>query len=105
SMLSRALRSGRETMVIEASSEGLAQGRLNGCLPDVAVFTNLSRDHLDFHGTMERYRDAKGLLFGMLDLPSIKSFPRAAIVNADDGAWAYMMSVSTARAISYGIDR
>ncbi len=54
---------GRRSMVIEASSEGLAQHRLDGCDFDVAVFTNLSRDHLDFHGTMENYLMAKGLLF------------------------------------------
>ena len=103
SMLAQALRNGRETMVVEASSEGLAQGRLNGCLPDVAVFTNLTRDHLDFHGTMEHYREAKGLLFEMLNLPSDKRFPRAAIVNADDAASAYMTARSTVPAVTYGI--
>ncbi len=102
--LADALDNGRETMVIEASSEGLAQGRLNGCLPDVAVFTNLTRDHLDFHGTMERYREAKGLLFEMLDRDSRKQFPRAAIVNADDEASRYMATRSTAPVITYGIE-
>ena len=60
-------------MVVEASSEGLAQGRLEGCVFDVALFTNLTRDHLDFHGTMEAYRDAKGLLFEMLDRPTTRA--------------------------------
>ncbi len=104
SMLARALRNGRETMVVEASSEGLVQGRLNGCLPDVAVFTNLTRDHLDFHGTMESYREAKGRLFEMLDLPSEKPFPKVAIVNADDAASRYMTTRSTAPVITYGVD-
>jgi UDP-N-acetylmuramoyl-L-alanyl-D-glutamate--2,6-diaminopimelate ligase len=102
--LASALQNGRETMVIEASSEGLAQGRLHGCQPDVAVFTNLSRDHLDFHGTMERYREAKGLLFEMLALPSEKPFPKAAIVNADDAASEYMASRSSAPVITYAIE-
>ena len=104
SMLAKALLNQREAMVVEASSEGLAQGRLNGCLPDVAVFTNLSRDHLDFHGTMERYREAKGLLFAMLDLPSEKSFPKAAIVNAADEASEYMLARSSAPAVTYGLE-
>lgn len=104
SMLAGAVRSGRETMVVEASSEGLAQGRLNGCQPDVAVFTNLTRDHLDFHGTMERYREAKGLLFRMLDLPSNKAFPKAAIVNIDDPAHEYMKSLTSAPSFTYGLD-
>ena len=73
--LAQAVDSGRQTMVVEASSEGLAQHRLEGCEIDVAVFTNLSRDHLDFHGTMENYLAAKGLLFSMLERPTTKSFP------------------------------
>ena len=104
SMLAAALRNGCESMVVEASSEGLAQGRLHGCLPDVAVFTNLSRDHLDFHGTMDRYREAKGFLFQMLDLPSGKSFPRAAVVNADDPASGYMTALASVPGVTYGLD-
>jgi UDP-N-acetylmuramoyl-L-alanyl-D-glutamate--2,6-diaminopimelate ligase len=102
-MLAQALRAGRETMVVEASSEGLAQGRINGCLPDVAVFTNLTRDHLDFHGTMDAYRAAKSLLFSMLDLPSQKPFPKAAILNTDDPASAYMRTRSDAPVLTYGL--
>ncbi len=65
-MLADAVTAGRQSMAVEASSEGLAQARLDGCEFDVAVFTNLTRDHLDFHGSMERYLAAKGLLFEML---------------------------------------
>jgi UDP-N-acetylmuramoyl-L-alanyl-D-glutamate--2,6-diaminopimelate ligase len=90
-------------MVVEASSEGLAQQRLAGCEVDVAVFTNLTRDHLDFHGTMERYLAAKGLLFEMLDEPSSKRFPRAAVVNADDPASDYILGRSKAQVLSYGL--
>lgn len=104
SMLARALANGRETMVVESSSEGLAQGRLNGCQPDVAVFTNLTRDHLDFHGTMDRYREAKGLLFEMLERTAGKSFPKAAVLNADDEASVYMRSLTTRDVLTYGID-
>jgi UDP-N-acetylmuramoyl-L-alanyl-D-glutamate--2,6-diaminopimelate ligase len=95
---------GLEAMCVEASSEGLAQHRLAGCEFDVAVFRNLSRDHLDFHGTMEAYRDAKGLLFEMLDWPSGKPFPKAAIVNADDPVSEHMLRRTKARPLTYGIE-
>ena len=52
--------------VIEASSHALDLGRTRGCEFHAAVFTNLTRDHLDYHGTMEKYREAKGLLFSQL---------------------------------------
>ena len=62
---------------MEISSHRLAQGRVNGLLVDIAVFTNLTRDHLDYHGTMESYAAAKRLLF---DLPGL----RYGVINADD---------------------
>jgi UDP-N-acetylmuramoyl-L-alanyl-D-glutamate--2,6-diaminopimelate ligase len=102
-MLADAVRAGRQSMAIEASSEGLAQSRIEGCEVDVAVFTNLTRDHLDFHGTMERYLAAKGLLFEMLDRPSAKSYPHAAVLNADDEASAYLQGLSRAPVITYGL--
>ena len=106
SMLAQAVAHQRGAMVVEASSEGLAQGRLEGCVFDVALFTNLTRDHLDFHGTMEAYRDAKGLLFEMLDRPNDKGFNRTAIVNADDPNSGHLSSrTKTARVLTYGIDR
>ena len=48
---------------IEASSHGLEQGRLTGCAIEIAAYSNLSRDHLDYHGTLEAYAEAKALLF------------------------------------------
>jgi UDP-N-acetylmuramoyl-L-alanyl-D-glutamate--2,6-diaminopimelate ligase len=103
SMLADAAKNGRQTMVVEASSEGLAQGRLNGSSVDVAVFTNLTRDHLDFHGTMERYLEAKGLLFRKLDEDGEKHFPRTAVLNADEPSSAYLRTVSHAPVITYGL--
>jgi UDP-N-acetylmuramoyl-L-alanyl-D-glutamate--2,6-diaminopimelate ligase len=101
-MLAEAVAAGRESMAVEASSEGLAQARLEGCEFDVAVFTNLTRDHLDFHGTMERYLAAKGLLFEMLNRPTDKRFPRAAVLNADEDASTYLRTRSKARVVTYG---
>jgi UDP-N-acetylmuramoyl-L-alanyl-D-glutamate--2,6-diaminopimelate ligase len=102
--LAVALRQGRQAMCVEASSEGLAQQRLGGCEMDVAVFRNLSPDHLDFHGTMEAYRDAKAILFAMLEPDQGKPYPKAAVVNADEPASRHMLSQTRARPITYGID-
>jgi UDP-N-acetylmuramoyl-L-alanyl-D-glutamate--2,6-diaminopimelate ligase len=68
---------GAQALAIEASSIGLHQGRLNGLEIDVAIFTNLSRDHLDYHGTLQNYEAAKAALF---DWPSLKG----ASINRDD---------------------
>lgn len=69
-------------MVMEVSSHGLVLGRLAGVDYDVAIFTNLTHDHLDFHGTMEEYGNAKGLLFSQLGQDLSKN--KSVILNADD---------------------
>jgi UDP-N-acetylmuramyl tripeptide synthase len=102
SKLAEAERRGLQSMVVESSSEGLAQHRLKGCHFDVAVFTNLTRDHLDFHGTMERYLEAKGRLFEMLDQESEKGFPKAAVLDAGDPASEYLKTRSRAPVLTYG---
>ena len=94
---------GKQYVVLEASSHGLALHRLDECQFDVGVFTTLSRDHLDFHGTMEEYKAAKGRLFQMLDESTEKRVPRAAVVNADDPASAYFREISQAKLITYGL--
>ena len=76
SVLRAQVEAGKQYAVLEASSHGLALHRLDECQFDVGVFTTLSRDHLDFHGTMEEYKAAKGLLFQMLDEPTEKRVPR-----------------------------
>ncbi|MFK8021107.1 MAG: UDP-N-acetylmuramoyl-L-alanyl-D-glutamate--2,6-diaminopimelate ligase [Pseudomonadales bacterium] len=79
--LHRALRSmvdsGAAAVAIEASSHALAQGRLDGIAISTAVFTNLSRDHLDYHGDLASYADAKAMLF---ERDGLKN----AVLNADD---------------------
>ena len=69
--------------LIEASSHGLDLGRLDGCHFDVGVFTNLSQDHLDYHGNLEDYFLAKLILFNKL-LSSSRKKSRTAVVNLDD---------------------
>lgn len=74
--------SGVRRVIMEASSHALAQHRLDGTRPDVAVFTNLTREHLDYHGTLEQYRDAKLRLLDLLKETG------TAVVHAGDSAWA-----------------
>jgi UDP-N-acetylmuramoyl-L-alanyl-D-glutamate--2,6-diaminopimelate ligase len=76
---------GCEYAVIEASSIGLVQSRLSGTHVQVAVFTNLTQDHLDFHGSMQAYCDAKASLFAW---PSLT----CAVVNLDDPASVAMLA-------------
>ena len=68
---------GAQACALEASSIGIEEGRIDGLRVDVAVFTNLTRDHLDYHGSMEKYADAKRRLFTWPRL-------RLAVVNLDD---------------------
>ena len=75
--LSDLQKAGAKGLAIEASSIGLEQGRLNGLHVDVALLTNLTRDHLDYHGDMQAYAAAKALLFDWPDLA-------VAVVNLDD---------------------
>ncbi|OTG84939.1 UDP-N-acetylmuramoyl-L-alanyl-D-glutamate--2,6-diaminopimelate ligase [Acinetobacter sp. ANC 4648] len=68
---------GAEFTALEASSHGLEQGRLQGCDIEIAAYSNLSRDHLDYHGTLEVYAEAKSRLF---KFPSLE----VAVINVDD---------------------
>lgn len=85
-LLSGMVRGGMAYGVMEVSSHALTQERVYGCLFDVAVFTSFSRDHLDFHGTLENYFQAKLTLFTTLGRDNGKAFPRRAIINSDS-AW------------------
>jgi UDP-N-acetylmuramoyl-L-alanyl-D-glutamate--2,6-diaminopimelate ligase len=82
-LLARMAADGRGTIVaMEVSSHALSLGRTLGCEFDVAVFTNLTQDHLDFHPTMEEYFEAKALLF--TEYPAASDKPFTAVVNVDD---------------------
>jgi len=89
--------------IVEATSHGLALHRLDDCEFDVAIYTNLSEDHLDFHGTMEAYRAAKGRLFQMLDEPTTKKVRRHAVINCDDRNWRYFAGLTQANVVTYAI--
>ncbi|KAJ7944935.1 UDP-N-acetylmuramoyl-L-alanyl-D-glutamate--2, 6-diaminopimelate ligase [Quillaja saponaria] len=79
-LMAKMLHNGTEAVVTETSSHGLATGSCNEVDFDIAVFTNLTRDHVDFHGTEEEYRDAMAKLFSrMVDLDRHRK-----VVNIDD---------------------
>ena len=85
--LAAAIKAGNEYAVMEVSSHALAQGRVKECSFDVAVFTNLTQDHLDFHKNMEDYFAAKSLLFGSDYLQG------RAIINQDDAYGRRLMNM------------
>jgi UDP-N-acetylmuramoyl-L-alanyl-D-glutamate--2,6-diaminopimelate ligase len=103
SLLAEMAEAGCRYAVLEATSHGLALYRLDGCEFDVAVMTNVGRDHMDFHRSREEYLAAKGTLFQMLDSAADKGIAKTAVLNADDEAHAYFRSLTRARAVTYGI--
>jgi UDP-N-acetylmuramoyl-L-alanyl-D-glutamate--2,6-diaminopimelate ligase len=92
--------------VVEATSHALALRKLRSVRFDVAVFTNLSAEHLDFHGTLQAYLEAKAILFDeLLRGGPDKGIPKTAVLNADDPHWSYLAArAQPARTITYGID-
>jgi UDP-N-acetylmuramoyl-L-alanyl-D-glutamate--2,6-diaminopimelate ligase len=93
-------------VVLEVTSHGLAQYRADACEFDVAVVTNITHEHLDYHGSYEEYRGAKARLFMSLDstLPKVQGNPRKAILNRDDSSFGYLSQVSTGSLLSYGFN-
>lgn len=89
--------------VVEATSIGLELHRLDACEFNAAIFTNLTPDHLDYHGTLDAYRKAKGRLFEMLPAASHGRSPGVAVINSDDKAGRYMASRTKARVITYSL--
>ncbi|HEU4758662.1 MAG TPA: Mur ligase family protein, partial [Dehalococcoidia bacterium] len=102
-MLGRMVDGGCRWAVVEATSHGLALHRLDGCEFDVAVVTDVGRDHLDFHGGFEEYRAAKGRLFQMLDASVAKDVVKTAVLNVDDDSFGYFRGLTQARVITYGL--
>ncbi|WP_404462160.1 UDP-N-acetylmuramoyl-L-alanyl-D-glutamate--2,6-diaminopimelate ligase [Sutcliffiella horikoshii] len=93
-----------DTVVMEVSSHALHMGRVYGCDFDVAVFTNLTQDHLDYHKTMEEYRYAKSLLFSSLGNSYNLAKPKYAVLNADDPTSDIYKRATAAQVITYGIN-
>ena len=106
-MLRRMVESDIQYAIIEATSHGLELQRVRGCAFDIGVVTNITHEHLDFHGTIENYRRAKARLFEML-VPSrdkglgIRPF---AILNRDDISYEILKPYCQVPVLDYGLDK
>jgi UDP-N-acetylmuramoyl-L-alanyl-D-glutamate--2,6-diaminopimelate ligase len=104
-LLARMVQAGLDAVVMEVSSHALALDRTAGCEFDVAIYTNLTQDHLDFHADMEDYFNAKLRLFTGLTRPGKKPGPKRAIVNADDARGSQVSEASRVPVWTYSIDK
>ncbi len=102
--LAKMVEAGITHCVLEMTSHGLAQGRLNGVDIDVAVLTNVAHEHLDFHGSWEDYRAAKATMFHMLSRAYRKpNLVKTAVINNDDPSAEYFAAIPVERRVTYGI--
>jgi UDP-N-acetylmuramoyl-L-alanyl-D-glutamate--2,6-diaminopimelate ligase len=102
--LAKMARAGAAWAVLEVSSHALALDRVACCAFDVAVMTNVTPEHLDFHGSFDEYVSAKARLFGMLGETPEKGFRRFGVVNADDPSSGRFRAACPREVLSYGID-
>jgi UDP-N-acetylmuramoyl-L-alanyl-D-glutamate--2,6-diaminopimelate ligase len=102
-LLRRMVDEGITTVVMEVSSHALALHRVTGLEFDVAVFTNLTQDHLDFHADIEDYYKAKERLFTRLALGGAKNGPKFAVINRDDRYGERLIGSITSPVITYGV--
>ena len=103
--LSQMVAAGVEYVVLESTSHGLEQHRVTACEYDVAVITNISHEHLDYHGTYQAYREAKAMLFRALGTSAPKpGMRKVAVLNADDSSYEYLRRIIPADVqLSYGL--
>jgi UDP-N-acetylmuramoyl-L-alanyl-D-glutamate--2,6-diaminopimelate ligase len=94
-MLARMVAAGNESVVMEATSHGLALERTRNCRFDVGVVTSVTSEHLEFHGSLEAYRAAKARLVAEAPL---------AILNTDDDTFTFFRSRARQRVLTYGIE-
>lgn len=92
-----------QTVVMEVSSHALVLDRVKECEFDTAVFTNITQDHLDFHGDMQEYLRAKGLLFAGLGKEAHKTGVKHAVINSDDRAAEQLIKDCSVPVITYGM--
>jgi len=105
-LLAQMVEAGCECAVIEATSHGLAQYRLEACHFDVAAITNITHEHLDYHQTFEEYREAKALLFRNLAASFRKpNVSKVSVLNLDDPSFDYLKEIPSDKQIAYGLHR
>ena len=103
--LAQMVAAGLDYVILETTSHGLAQKRAAACEFDMAVVTNITHEHLDYHRTYEAYREAKGILFTYLNETPEKPGdpPRGAVLNRDDASYEYLFAITRAPSLSYGM--
>jgi UDP-N-acetylmuramoyl-L-alanyl-D-glutamate--2,6-diaminopimelate ligase len=103
--LARMVEAGLTHAVLETTSHGWAQHRVDACEFDMGVITNITHEHLDQHGSYENYRAAKARLFQSLDKtrPKPQGNPRLAVLNKDDSSYEYLSRLAPGPQISYGL--
>ena len=103
--LARMVAAGLTHVVLETTSHGWAQYRVDACEFDIGIITNITHEHLDQHGSYENYRAAKARLFQSLDKtrPKPHGNPRLAVLNKDDSSYEYLARLASTPQISYGL--
>ncbi len=103
--LAEMVAAGMDTAVLEVTSHGLQQHRVSACDFDVAVVTNITHEHLDIHGSLEGYQQAKAMLFHHLAAGQRKpGVPKVAVLNADDDSYRYLRPIPADRQLVYSIE-
>jgi UDP-N-acetylmuramoyl-L-alanyl-D-glutamate--2,6-diaminopimelate ligase len=93
---------GCEYVVLETASHGIAQNRIWGVPYDVVALTNLTPEHLDYHGSMAHYRDTKAKLFRQLMKSKKKGVPKTIVVNVDDEYFDHFVKFDAEQKMSFG---
>lgn len=101
---SKMVEAGAKIVSMEVSSHSLVNGRVLGSDFDLAIFTNLTQDHLDYHKNMEAYKQAKGLLFSRMSNHYEENKRRFAILNGDDSVSDYYRELTASHVLTYGIE-
>lgn len=104
--LAKMVDAGLTAVVLETTSHGLSQHRVTACEYDIAVVTNITHEHLDYHGTYEEYRAAKGRMFVSLAETPEKPMgnPRLAVLNRDDISYHYLRDLVRVNQVAYALD-
>jgi UDP-N-acetylmuramoyl-L-alanyl-D-glutamate--2,6-diaminopimelate ligase len=103
--LAKMVESGLTHVVLETTSHGWSQYRVDACEFDIGVVTNITHEHFDEHGTYENYRSAKARLFTSLERTKEKSWgnPRLGVINHDDRSFEFLDGFIKAKKLNYGL--
>jgi UDP-N-acetylmuramoyl-L-alanyl-D-glutamate--2,6-diaminopimelate ligase len=107
SYLRRMVAAGMSHCILETTSHGLAQHRVSACDFDLAVVTNITHEHLDYHGSSEAYRQAKASLFSGLSEshPKQHGIQRMGVLNRDDSSYALLGKITRVPKVTYAVEQ